>query len=106
MKNKKRFLEDLKNYLQKNYTGVIKDVILFGSQIEKKYNNDSDYDILIVLDNEYSWKDENLILDLCYDFNIKYNILIDVHILSASELNSLRGKQPLYINALSSGLYA
>ncbi len=55
---------------------------------------------------DYSGKDENKILDLCYDINIKHDIVLDVHILSKNEISSLRGKQPIYINAFKSGLYA
>jgi len=45
-------------------------------------------------------------MDLCYDIDLKYDIVIDVHILSTNELESLRGKQPIFINALRTGLYA
>ncbi|MBW1615031.1 MAG: nucleotidyltransferase domain-containing protein [Deltaproteobacteria bacterium] len=99
-------LDDLKSHLLKNYDKSIKDIILFGSHISGNSKKYSDYDILIILDNYYSGNDENRILDLCYDINLKHNILLDIHLLSKSELGSIRGKQPVFINALKHGIYA
>lgn len=106
MINKKEIIIDLKNYLRSKFSDSVKEVILFGSQIRGDAETFSDYDILIVLDKDYSWEDENKILDLCYDIDLKYNILIDAHILSKEELNSFRGKHPIFINAINSGVYA
>lgn len=106
MIDKQMILADLKKHLKNNYDGSISEVILFGSQARGDSYEYSDYDILIVLDNDYSIKDENIILDLCYDINLKYNILIDAHLLSKREIKSLRGKQPVFVNALKSGIHA
>lgn len=98
-------LSELKNHLKINYGDSVKDVILFGSQIGGA-GEFSDYDVLIILNNDYSGKDENKILDLCYDIDLKHNILLDVHILSNKELQTVRGKQPIFVNAIKSGIYA
>ncbi|MBN1924630.1 MAG: nucleotidyltransferase domain-containing protein [Prolixibacteraceae bacterium] len=103
---KKIILSELKNHLKINYGGSIKDVILFGSQAGGETGEFSDYDVLIILNNDYSGKDENIILDLCYDIDLKHNILLDVHILSNKELQTIRGKQPIFVNAIKSGIYA
>mgnify|MGYP006299503389 CR=1 FL=1 len=45
--------------------------------------------------------------DLCYDFDLKYDIFIDTQIISEEELQSgLRGKHPLFQKALKEGLHA
>src|SRR6056297_3733889 len=106
MIDNQKILIDLKQHLQKQYGDSIKDVVLFGSQVSGDSNEYSDYDILIVLDKDYTGKDENKILDLFYDIDLKYNILLDIHLLSEREMKSKRGKQPIFINALKSGLYA
>jgi predicted nucleotidyltransferase len=106
MTDNREILTDLKNHLVSNYGKVIRDVILFGSHAHGDSKDYSDYDILIVLDKEYSAKDENKILDLCYDIDLKYNILLDVHLISKNEMTSIRGRQPIFINALKSGIYA
>jgi len=99
-------LRELKNDLKKQFRDSVKNVILFGSQAKDTDNESSDFDILILLDKDYSGSDENKILDICYDIDLKYNIIIDVHLLSLSELTTIRGKQPIFINALNSGIYA
>ncbi len=99
-------LTELKKHLIKNYGNAIKDVILFGSQARGDASEFSDFDVLIVLKKEYSAKDEDLILDLCYDIDLKYNILLDVHIISEREKNSIRGRQPVFRNAFKTGIYA
>ncbi|MCH7769419.1 MAG: nucleotidyltransferase domain-containing protein [Bacteroidetes bacterium] len=106
MTDKLIILKELKQHLQCNYGTNVKEVILFGSQAAGTAVNYSDFDVLIVLENDYNYKDENNILDLCYDMDLKYNIIIDAHLISRKEINSLRGKQPIYINALNSGIYA
>ena len=98
-------LSDLKNHLTANYGKTVKEVVLFGSQVQGDPKEYSDFDVLIVLEKNYTGKDENQILDLCYDIDLKYNILIDVHLISSKELNSVRGKQPIFLNALKSGIY-
>ncbi len=106
MINNQKILLDLKKHLIQYYGDSVKDVVLFGSQARGDSTENSDYDILIVLDSDYSSKDENKIYDLCYDIDLKYNILLDVHLISQKEISSQRGKQPIFINALKSGLYA
>lgn len=67
-------------------------------------HDESDYDVLIVIKGDYSGKDEARILDLCYDIDLKYNIILDIHIISEKELKTSRGRQPIFINALNKGL--
>lgn len=106
MIDKLKILSELKSHLQLNYGPAIDKVILFGSQSLHHQKSDSDYDVLIVLSKPYTREDENRILDLCYEIDVRYDILLDVHIITKDELNSLRGKQPIYTNALTNGIYA
>ncbi len=106
MKNDPKILNDLKNHLITNFGDSIRDVILFGSRAKGNSHKYSDYDILIILNRDYSEKDENKILDLCYDIDLKYDILLDTHLISDMEISSARGKQPIFANAIKSGIYA
>jgi uncharacterized protein len=106
MADKIVILRDLKGHLQKGFNESVKDVILFGSKLHGNSTDNSDYDILIILDKDYNDNDENRIYDLCYDINLKYNIIIDAHLISQRELNTLRGKQPIFIKVVQTGLYA
>jgi len=106
MTDKLIIIKELKNTLQVGLNNSIKDVILFGSQASGKASDESDYDVLIVLNKDYDAKTENKIYDLCYEIELKYNIIIDVSIISTKELITKRGKQPLFISAMQKGLYA
>ena len=106
MTNKLTILRDLKQYLQKEYNDSVRDIILFGSRAKGSSNHNPDYDILIVLNKEYTARDENRILDLCYDIDLKYNIIFDVHLISVPELNTIRGKQSIFATAIKTGIYA
>ncbi len=99
-------LADLSHLLRSKFSNDIKDVVLFGSQVYGKAHKDSDYDILIILKQKADWKVEREISDLCYEIDLKYNIITDTHIIGESELLTLRGKQPIFVNAISNGLHA
>jgi len=99
-------LTDLKHCLKNLLNDKLKDVVLFGSQITDKSKDDSDYDILILVKDKADWKLERKISDICYEIDLKYGILTDTHIISEPELNSPRGKQPIFVNALNKGFRA
>jgi len=106
MADTRQILGDLKKRLDATYSKSLKDVVLFGSRTGNRASEYSDYDILILLDMDYNRKDENQIFDICYDVDLEYNIIIDVHVLSMKELETKRGKQPIFMNALKNGIYA
>ena len=101
-----KILKELKAHLKKHLGNEIKEVILFGSRLSDMAENDSDYDILIIIKEKPDWPKRRIISDLCYDIELKYNIIMDKHLLGESELTSLRGRQPIFKKALKNGLYA
>lgn len=102
----KIIITELKNILSTKFKENLKDVILFGSQLSNKTHHDSDYDILIILKQKTDWTIEREISDLCYEVDLKYGIITDTHVLSEDELKTSRGKQPIFVNALTNGLHA
>ena len=104
--NNRVILSDLSRILRAKLLDNLKDVVLFGSQVSGKTGIDSDYDILIILKQKADWKIEREISDLCYEIDLKYNIITDTHVISEPELVTLMGKQPIYTNAIAKGLYA
>ena len=104
--DKKLVLNDLSNLLRNRFGNDLRDVVLFGSQANRTAHKDSDYDFLIVLKEKVDWKIEREISDLCYEIDSKYDILTDIHILSEGELSTIRGRQPIFVDALANGLHA
>ena len=104
--DKREVQNDLSDLLKTRFDDNLKEVVLFGSQADGKSHQDSDYDFLIVLKQKADWKKEREISDLCYEIDLKYNIITDTHIISESEFLTLRGKQPIFVNAMSNGIHA
>ena len=103
----KQLAKDIKQHLNKSLNNIVTDVVIFGSRVKGQATIYSDYDVLIVLNTNYDRKIQKSINDLCYDFDLKYNIFLDTHIISEFELNnSIRGKHPVFRNALKEGLHA
>ena len=100
-------VKELKKILIEHVDNNIKDVILFGSRATGSASKYSDYDVLVILKQDYDWHYRNEILRVVYKLELKKDIMIDIHLLSTNEVsNTLRGSQPVFINALNTGLYA
>ena len=97
-------LEEIKQLLVQGFGNEINKVILFGSQSRGMAQEDSDYDILVVLEHEYDWRMRRQISHACYDIDLKYDVLTDVTVISLNELQSQRGQQPFIINAMNEGI--
>jgi predicted nucleotidyltransferase len=104
--NRRHIINELNTLLRNRFSDNLKEVVLFGSRAYGNSRNDSDYDVLVVLKNKVDWKKEREISDLCYEIDLKYNIITDTHIISEAEFSSLRGRQPIFINALEKGFRA
>lgn len=105
MPNDIHILRELKQLLKSQFHDDIRDVLLFGSRATGTARDDSDYDLLIVLNGAYDWRYKRQIQYACYDIDLKYDILTDTHIISIDEIqHSLKGQEPLYVNALQKGI--
>lgn len=102
--DKIKILKDLKRALINRLNDNLVDIVLFGSQLADN-KTDSDYDILIIVKNKTDWRLEREISDVCFDIDLKYGILTDTHILSRDEIDSPRGRQPIFKNAIKKGFH-
>ena len=107
MSNTLTILRELKRLLQEHFQDDIKDVILFGSQATGTAREDSDYDVLIVLNYDCDWKYKKAIRYTCYDIALKYDIFLDIKVVSLNELHhTAQGKHQLFTNAFTQGVFA
>ncbi len=105
MADKFQIITELKSLLSSKLGDKLKQVILFGSQAKGEGRETSDYDFLIILTEKPDWKLRRKISDYCYEIDLKYGVFTDVHILGEEELNTLRGKQPIFQTAIQEGIY-
>ena len=106
MTKKYKVLYALKDLLKEKLGDNLKDVILFGSRAYGKAHAYSDYDFLIILREMPDWHLKRKISEYCYEIDLKFEIFTDVHILAEQELQTLRGRQPIFQTAIQQGIYA
>lgn len=107
MTRKIEILHKLKVLLQNAFGERIEDVILFGSQASNRQTIGSDYDVLIITNDVFNWKEKDNLRDICYDLCLEYDILIDSKIISRIEIdNEFWGKHPLITDAINFGIHA
>ncbi len=106
MADKYKILDAMKTTLSEKLGNILKDIILFGSQVYGGAHAYSDYDFLIILKEKPDWKLQRKISEYCYEIVLLYEVFTDVHILAEEELTQLRGRQPIFQTALKKGIYA
>jgi len=99
--------KEIRDILVSRLGDIIHDVVIFGSRVKGKARSDSDYDVLIILNCEDTRKTRRAISDLCYELDLKYDIFIDTQIISLDEMDhGIRGKHPVFIDAIKEGIHA
>ena len=105
--NKLILLEKLKSLLVARFGEDIREIILFGSQATGTAGKDSDYDVLIILNNDYDWRYRHKVISAIYELELEHDVFIDAKVISTHELNyTIKGKHPLYADALRGGIHA
>jgi predicted nucleotidyltransferase len=81
-------LREIKEALTKLYGQRLKEVILYGSYARGEEREDSDIDLVVILKGEVIlYKEINSIIDVIYDINLKYNILVSVRPISEADFD-------------------
>lgn len=99
-------LNEIKGVLRRKHGRAIDKVILYGSRADGTAGADSDYDVLIIVNGPQDWRLRRRISSACYDVDLKFDILTDVKVISADELNTPKGRQPFIVSALENGIAA
>jgi len=97
--------------IQEQIKEVIHDIddsataILFGSRATGKARNDSDWDVLILLDRAtVSLKDEQVFRHKLYDLELKIGQAISTFVYSLTDWNTKMSGTPLFKNIQREGL--
>lgn len=107
MKKRDKILQAAKERLMAAFGDRIKDVVLFGSRAWGKPTRWSDWDFVVVVRGEYDWQTVRTIRYLMADIDLDYDVFTQTLVISEEELqNSLRGRQPIFTDAIQKGIYA
>lgn len=101
----KKLLKELKNLLEHKLSLKIRKIFLYGSQINGNSQDYSDYDILIVLENDFNWKLEEEIYNTAYELMLLYDVVLDIKIISMNDMETSKGRQPYIQNAIKSEVF-
>ncbi len=99
-------LNVLKERLTKSYGNKFDKLILFGSVARNEFNNESDVDILIMMNQgkELNSKIRNELIDKVFDLELEYDLSIDLKYFDKSQLNSIWGRTPFMQNVFNDGI--
>ncbi len=93
----------LKEELRSRYGEKLQQLILFGSYARGTQNKESDIDLLLVLNDMTSYKEESdKIFDFKYDLSLKSGIYISIHITTQKRFDNL--EELLYYNVKKEGI--
>lgn len=106
MVDAKIVLQDLVERLRPAFPGKVKDVILHGSHLRGDAREDSDYDFVIVWNEALTWQQKHLVNDVCYETDLKFGVVTHTMVITSLALSMLRGRQPVFQDALKKGLRA
>jgi len=107
MKKRDKVLREARSRLQSGFGDKIKDVILFGSRAWGRPKPWSDWDFVVVVRGDYDRQVVRGIRDVMAYLDLDLDVFTQTLVISEEELqHSLRGKQPLFIDATQHGIYA
>ena len=79
------------------------EIMLYGSYARNDFNENSDIDLLVVLNKlDSAGKEIDNIVDAIYDINLKYNTLISIVPISNDDYRSINS--PLLLNVRKEGV--
>ncbi len=98
--------EKIKKIIQDNLNGyTLEKVILFGSRARQDFDNDSDYDVLVIIKEEPDWITRENLCSLIRKIMARENINIDILIRSSNYIETAQYEQGNIINnAIEEGI--
>ncbi|OGU70692.1 MAG: hypothetical protein A2V93_04555 [Ignavibacteria bacterium RBG_16_34_14] len=98
-----KIIKEFKLGLKNLYGERFKEIILFGSFAKRQFNENSDIDLVIVLENiESPGREIDRMIDIITEINLKYNVLLSVVPVSINDYKNLNS--PLLINVRKEGI--
>ena len=95
-------IEELSSELKSKYPDF-RGIYLFGSRARGDFNEESDYDLAIIFDNQINWKFEDEISSMIWLKMIKYEIIIDSFVYNLNDI--LNPITPVRENINKEGVY-
>ena len=95
-------VRELNVKLRKKYNDF-SGITFFGSRNRDDFSSDSDFDILVQFSKKPGWQKENDVLDIIYEAELKYDIIIDAKVYHDEEIK--KQNTPFRVNVMSEGTF-
>ena len=105
IKTRKAFeavIRELSTKLRRKYHDF-SGIIFFGSRNRDDFSSDSDFDILVQFSQKPGWQKENEVLDIVYEVELKYDIIIDAKVYHDEEIK--KQNTPFRVNVMTEGTF-
>lgn len=102
-KQLKFLLRDVENELKTIIGEKLKDIILYGSYARGNYDEESDIDIIALVEEDELKSYKEKVIDLEIDLTIKYGLMPSILIESKDYFNKYRKTEFLFQNVLTDG---
>ncbi|MDI6735926.1 MAG: nucleotidyltransferase domain-containing protein [bacterium] len=101
-----KIVSEVGKRLENIFKSKLKSVILFGSYARGDYNNESDIDIMVLVDmnNEELSKCYGVVPDAIFDLELEYGIIISVIKKNYQNYNKYLNILPFYENIFKEGV--
>ncbi|PIP11881.1 MAG: nucleotidyltransferase domain-containing protein [bacterium (Candidatus Stahlbacteria) CG08_land_8_20_14_0_20_40_26] len=101
----KEILKEFREQIEDLYSKRLKDVILYGSWARGEATEESDIDMVIILEGKVvPGKEIDRMIDIITEINLKYGVLISVYPVSGEDYSATNS--PLLINIRREGVPA
>jgi predicted nucleotidyltransferase len=102
--NKESIIQKIRETIAREVVGA--KIILFGSRARGTENNESDWDILVLLDKPFvTFKEEQNIRHKLYEVELEVEEPISTFVYSLADWNSKMSVTPLFKNVSREGVY-
>lgn len=103
--NIKEILQEFKERLKIAYKDNLKDVILFGSMARGEFTEESDIDVLVILDNIVDYEEEfHKVFRIAREIEKKYDDKIIISSILATQKDFYSRLEPLLLNVRKEGV--
>ncbi len=97
-----RIVSEFKNKVSEKFGKV--QVILFGSHVRADAVEESDIDIVVILNGDVDIKVKEAIYVIAYELALKHDVVLDVSVYSKREWNRYKKILPFIINIQKEGV--
>lgn len=101
-KDFEKIIRELNEILKKKYIDF-KGTTFFGSRNRGDFSSDSDFDVAVLFSKEPGWEKENEVLDIIYEMELKYDIVIDGKVYQDAEIK--KQNTPFRVNVMREGTF-